>query len=892
MKKINYLLSLLALAGAGLTAHAAEMSPATTVSGSGWTQENGMTTSAYTMVLTWDNQDISFTNDPAPSFTLTNPSGQATTFDGEYQIRIGSPYYYENTNTLTLDLGYYNSATGEYQVSIPAGIVKNSDGDTNPAQTIKFKVVERLTSYDTTFKVNPPQSEAAYDSSIGGYGVAPFYTPDELEDVTVGWEGEILTLSETAGKVTCYDTNYTEKDITNLVSVAEGKINLNLSTLGAGTWSITIPEGFAVNSTQDKINGTIYLQFIIVEDLEPIGPAIVSNPREGSYYVDYLQNIQMSFGQPVILADNAPDVTYSFNGTTTTCPKPYVSTNYNGEYILNINFVADRYASLEDPGLYTINIPEGLVTNGEYFNEAFTLQYFIVETLDNYTVTPENKSNLKASELAEIRVTFPEVTTIVANEKSWRDVTVRGGTYGNYIYNYSLYLDEDITIDGNTIVLKLPEVKQVGYWIEIPGKDFIMDDKYTNDYVSLEYTVWDGLPAATILEGPAEDSRLSPNINVLMTWDYQTVTATDNFTVELYSDGYDSEEIPMVEGSYSLVEIDNPESGKGTALQVSLQESLEKYLETYTGYNANYKLTIPAGIIKNADGLLNPAYEFKFSVYPMCSNELAFAPYPDMPGYYYIYMPEQTWMSSLTDGVNISMTNRQGETVKFEEDYSAWSVSEISAQSYAKIYLELDEFDGSAIVLNLTDMPAEVYTINVPEGIALYNVPASGSTDTVNPEASFALTIGEPGAYVAIEEAVADNVTYDSADINVTFTESLVPENADVYVVLSDADGNMLNKVKASEPGTITIELTGLKELTEYVYNVTVQVENGSEVVATSEPVKVTFTTLKDTGVSAIDTDDSNARYFTIEGIEVTNPQPGTIYIKVSGNKATKVIVR
>ena len=892
MKKFNYFLSLLALAGAGFTAHAAEMSPATTVSGSGWTQENEMTTSAYTMVLTWDNQDISFTNDPSPSFTLTNPSGQATTFNGEYQIRIGSPYYYENTNTLTLDLGYYNSATGEYQVSIPAGIVKNSAGDTNPAQTIKFKVVERLTSYDTTFKVTPPQSEAEYDSSIGGYGVAPFYTPEEVSDVTVGWDGETLTASPTAGKVTCYDTNYIEKDISNLVSVANGKINLNLSTLGAGTWTITIPEGFTVNSTQDKINGTIYLKFIIVEDLGPIGEAIVSNPREGSYYLDYLQNVQMSFGQPVVLAENAPNVTYTFNGTTTTCPKPYVSTNYNGEYLLNINFLDDRYASLEAPGLYTINIPAGIVTNGKYSNDAFTLQYFIVETLDNYSVTPENKSNLKASELAEIRVTFPEVTTIVANEKSWRDVTVRGGTYGNYIYNYSLYLNEDITIDGNTIVLKLPEVKQVGYWIEIPGKDFIMDDKYTNDYISLEYTVWDGLPAATILEGPAEDSRLSPNINVLMTWDYQTVTATDNFTVQLSSDGYDSEEIPMVEGSYSLVEIDNPEGGKGTALQVSLQESLEKYLETYTGYNSNYKLTIPAGIIKNAEGLLNPAYEFKFSVYPMCSNELEFAPYPNMPGFYYIYMPEQTWMSSLTDGVNISMTNRQGETVKFEEDYSAWSVSEISAQSYAKIYLELEEFEGSAIVLNLTDMPAEVYTVNVPEGIALYNVPASGSTDTVNPEASFALTIGEPGAYVAIEEAVADNVTYNSADINVTFTESLVPENADVYVVLSDADGNMLNKVKASEPGTITIELTGLKELTEYVYNVTVQVENGSEVVATSDPVKVTFTTTKDTGVSAIDADDANARYFTIEGIEVANPKPGTIYIKVSGNKAIKVIVK
>lgn len=894
MRKINYLLGLIALTGAGLSAQAGTMQPATTMSNSsmGWVEENSKVTSAYTMVVTWNNQDIEFTNDPTKSFSITNPSGTTTTYNGDYQIRIGAPYYYDTTDCLTLDLGYYNDEAGEYSVNIPAGIVKNSDGDTNPAQTIKFSKVGKLTSYDNNFSVNPPVSEGVYDSSIGANGAAPFYKASDLSDVTVGWTGEILTATGN-GKVTVYDDSYVDTDITQYVSVANGVINLDLSSLGSGTWNITIPESFVINSAGNMINGTIYLKFVIVDELSPIGEAIVSTPRAGSYYVDYLTNIQMSFGQPVLMSENAPDVTYTFNGSTVTCPKPYVSTDYSGNYTLYVNLLEDRYASLETPGLYKINIPAGLVTNGQYSNEAFTLEYFIVETTDDYTVSPENKSSLKAKDLSEIRITFPEVSSIAANSKSWQEVTVKGGSYGNYIYNYTLKPGDGISVDGNSIVLTLPEVKQVGYWITIPSKDFIMDGTLVNDYINLEYTVWDGMPAATIIEGPKDGARLSPNINILMTWDYQTVTETDNFRVELFTDGYDVEEITMAEDSYSLVEMENPEGGIGTALRINLKESFENYLKDYTGYNNSYKLTIPAGIVKNAEGLINPAYEFKFDVYGMCANELGFAEYPENPGFYYVYMPEQTWMSNLTDAVNISLTNRQGEVIELEEDYSAWSVSEIDVNSYVKIYLELEEFSGNAIVLNLSELPTELYTVNVPEGIALYNVPQTGSVDVVNAEANFRLQIGEPGAYVEIVKAVADNIEISTAEINVTFTESLVPENAEVYVVLSDENGNETNKVKADEEGSLTIELSGLDEETEYVYNVTVQVEQGEEVIAISKPVKVTFTTLKDTnGIYTIDADDTSIRYFTIEGIEIANPQSGTICIKVEGYKVSKIIVK
>ena len=44
------------------------------------------------------------------------------------------------------------------------------------------------------------------------------------------------------------------------------------------------------------------------------------------------------------------------------------------------------------------------------------------------------------------------------------------------------------------------------------------------------------------------------------------------------------------------------------------------------------------------------------------------------------------------------------------------------------------------------------------------------------------------------------------------------------------------------------------------------------------------------TGVEGVDGDDEDARYFTLEGLEVARPQKGVMYIKVQRNKSTKIV--
>ena len=47
-----------------------------------------------------------------------------------------------------------------------------------------------------------------------------------------------------------------------------------------------------------------------------------------------------------------------------------------------------------------------------------------------------------------------------------------------------------------------------------------------------------------------------------------------------------------------------------------------------------------------------------------------------------------------------------------------------------------------------------------------------------------------------------------------------------------------------------------------------------------------------DTGVEAIGAEAGEARYFTLDGVEIANPASGILCIKVVNGKASKTLVR
>lgn len=52
------------------------------------------------------------------------------------------------------------------------------------------------------------------------------------------------------------------------------------------------------------------------------------------------------------------------------------------------------------------------------------------------------------------------------------------------------------------------------------------------------------------------------------------------------------------------------------------------------------------------------------------------------------------------------------------------------------------------------------------------------------------------------------------------------------------------------------------------------------------------YSVANESGIMSIDDPENSVRYYTIDGIEVDEPQPGNLYIKVQGNTSTKIIAK
>lgn len=86
--------------------------------------------------------------------------------------------------------------------------------------------------------------------------------------------------------------------------------------------------------------------------------------------------------------------------------------------------------------------------------------------------------------------------------------------------------------------------------------------------------------------------------------------------------------------------------------------------------------------------------------------------------------------------------------------------------------------------------------------------------------------------------------------------------------------------------GNYTVVIGGLEYNKDY--SVTFSATSGN---VTSNEVVVTFDT-KNLGVNGIGTDNATSRYFNLQGVEVTNPAPGNVYIRISEGKAVKILAK
>lgn len=130
------------------------------------------------------------------------------------------------------------------------------------------------------------------------------------------------------------------------------------------------------------------------------------------------------------------------------------------------------------------------------------------------------------------------------------------------------------------------------------------------------------------------------------------------------------------------------------------------------------------------------------------------------------------------------------------------------------------------------------------------------------------------------EISMADGI----ATVTVTYTVSDNLVGKEISVSVNDKEVSTFSPEATTGSVDVEIDLTEGDENGES-YTIGLMAE-GMEAPATVEVF------IKSSSVDAIEAETAPARYYNISGYEVANPSVGGVYIKVEGNKATKVLVK
>ena len=196
---------------------------------------------------------------------------------------------------------------------------------------------------------------------------------------------------------------------------------------------------------------------------------------------------------------------------------------------------------------------------------------------------------------------------------------------------------------------------------------------------------------------------------------------------------------------------------------------------------------------------------------------------------------------------------------------------------------------GATVEIALTDLtPGTEYQYMIVAQIE------SASGDIIarsNPQYDTFTTLAEaPTPVLTISNVATDNVLADSAQLIITFTSENIPADATLSAIATEYNTRENTEaVVENDATTAIINLSNLEEKTEYTYMVVMQATAADGSILTrSNAMEITVAT---TGVDGISiSNNANVRYFNLQGVEISNPEKGQMYIKIENNKATKVV--
>lgn len=365
-----------------------------------------------------------------------------------------------------------------------------------------------------------------------------------------------------------------------------------------------------------------------------------------------------------------------------------------------------------DGDIITVSIPEGIVKNmAGAINPAQDFVFHIVPPFTDYTITPQYGSTLTAGNLT-VKVDFG------GNPLKYLQSEVSLRTYEPSYREILLQYGKEVTISGNQLQIDLSSVESGEYELVIP-EGFLIVTVNGEDHLSpdiwVEYTIdntaeVDYMEDATLAYPSGLYTSFAPS-SVSVTWNDQPIELV-NPQEDEYGDQYVTAYAQLGEGEkqpvnayilYSFGDPENPDDNDIWNLDIALYDIDD--LWSFDG--STVTVILPEGIVKNAEGAVNPAQDFVFQIVPTFTD--------------YTVDPES---GSTIDAENAIVR------ISFEGNPLEYLQSEVSLRTYEPTYKEILLQYGKEVTItadnelaiNLTSVEDGEYELVIPEGFLIVTV--------------------------------------------------------------------------------------------------------------------------------------------------------------------------
>lgn len=318
-------------------------------------------------------------------------------------------------------------------------------------------------------------------------------------------------------------------------------------------------------------------------------------------------------------------------------PGPWSTRDAGTETGNSLQITLDEVNFVWPAGEYSITIPaetvveaEGELKNGQQIISWTMLSEFAY--IQDYEIDPRPADSSEGvdgiytqAQMAEVVFTFPEGEELVYNAG---EITYT--IEGDYDSESTVLAEEYYTLEDNILTLKLGHLDQGSYNFDIPSGFMTVGDKlFGGKYLS--YTIWNGLPAGEVLDGPSALGLYARNIEVY--YGQEVFIVENGPKVNVYEGWYDENTEPYMTLPAENVKIVTmvygegggvPDTGDDTESENSGTEISVLYLdieELLNGKLGDFIVVIPEGLVANEDGQVNPLKEISFTLTQLVEAE-------------------------------------------------------------------------------------------------------------------------------------------------------------------------------------------------------------------------------------------------------------------------------